>query len=263
MQQQLNIYPLASLVAPEQLADGVAVVIDVLRASTTIVHALAAGAAEVIPCLEVEEARRLAPQLPAGSVVLGGERRGLPIPGFDLGNSPSEYAPSRVAGKTVVFTTTNGTRAMLRCRRAGRVLIGAFVNATAVFQQLANQERIHLVCAGTDGQFSRDDLLLAGFLAGRLARQPGMICQLNDQAVMAWEEWNAVFPPSYVDQDERPAPELLARELRNSPGGRNLTTIGLGEDIDAAAQMDRFHAVPELDLRTLRIRSAPRPVRPP
>jgi 2-phosphosulfolactate phosphatase len=254
MQQQVNVYPIASLAAPEQLAGGVAVVIDVLRASTTIAHALAAGAAEVIPCLEVEEARRLAGELPSGSVLLGGERRGMRIEGFDLGNSPSEYSPDRVAGKTVVFTTTNGTRAMLRCRQARRVLIGAFVNATAVLRELADQERIDLVCAGTDGQVSRDDLLLAGLVAGRLARHPGIDCRLNPEARMARQEWDAAFSPSDGNRDEPPDPELLARELRNSPGGRNLTAIGLDEDIVAAAQMGRLGCVPELDVHALRIR---------
>ena len=79
---------------------------------------LAAGARAVIPALEVDEARRIAAGLPAGEAVLGGEREGLPIAGFDLGNSPSEYRPETVGGRTVVFTTTNGTRAMNRCRAA-------------------------------------------------------------------------------------------------------------------------------------------------
>lgn len=254
MQQQVNAYPVASLASPEQLAGGVAVVIDVLRASTTIAHALAAGAAEVIPCREVEEARRLASELPSGSVLLGGERRGERIPGFDLGNSPAEYSPARVAGKTVVFTTTNGTRAVLRCRQARRVLIGAFVNAAAVLRELVDQKRVDLVCAGTGGQISRDDLLLAGLLSARLARQPGIDCRLNSEAMMARHAWDAAFSPSDGNRDEPPAPELLARELRNSLGGRNLAAIGLEGDIADAAQMDRLGCVPELDVHALRIR---------
>src|SRR5438132_10850132 len=106
------------------------VVIDVLRAAPTIFQALAAGATEVVPCLEVEEAKKIAVQI-ARSAILGGERGGKQIPDFDLGNSPAEYTPERVAGKTVVFTTTNGTRAMLRCEAARRVLIAAFTNLSA------------------------------------------------------------------------------------------------------------------------------------
>src|SRR5205823_10380648 len=137
------------------------VVIDVLRATTTIVHALAAGAREVVPCLEVEDARRIAAEL-GKAAILGGERRGLPIPGFDVGNSPAEYTRQRVGGKTVVFTTTNGTRAMQRCKFASRVLLGAFVNFSAVCRELAVVDHVALVCAGTDGHVTREDTLLAG-----------------------------------------------------------------------------------------------------
>lgn len=99
--------------------------------TTTIAYALAAGAVEILPCAEVEAAQKLAATLPPGRALLGGERLGLPIKGFDLGNSPSGYTRERVAGRTVVFTTTNGTRALERCRLAQRVLPGAFVNNRA------------------------------------------------------------------------------------------------------------------------------------
>ena len=94
--------------------------IDVLRSTTTIVHALAAGAREVIPCAQVEEARQIARQFPADQVVLGGERGGLAVKGFDLGNSPEDYTADRVRGKTLVITTTNGTRAMAQRKRRRR-----------------------------------------------------------------------------------------------------------------------------------------------
>jgi 2-phosphosulfolactate phosphatase len=246
----LSVYGLASEVRPEELAGGTVVVIDVLRASTTIVHALEAGAAQVIPCQEVDEARRAATQLPKGSAVLGGERGGLRIDGFDLGNSPTEYTPDRVAGRTVVFTTTNGTRAMPRCQMADRVLIGAFVNARAVCRQLAGAEQIHLLCAGTRGEPGRDDLLLAGLLVELLERQGGDNRQLNAQAETARQQWRLAFP----DPNAEIEPERLADELRDSPGGRNLTVEGLAADILTAARIDLFDTVPELDPRTLRIR---------
>ena len=118
MTKTLNVHALPKLVEPKDLADGTVVVIDVLRASTTIIAALEAGAVEVIPCLEIDDARRVAAQFPAEEVILGGERQGLPIEGFDLGNSPEDYTPYAVAGKTLVFTTTNGTRAMIHARQA-------------------------------------------------------------------------------------------------------------------------------------------------
>jgi 2-phosphosulfolactate phosphatase len=125
--RQIDVYLLPALVDPVELEGKAVVVIDVLRATTTIVHALAAGTSEVAPCEEIEDAKKLAATL-GSKAVLSGEREGLPIPGFDLGNSPAEFTRDRVAGKTLVFTTTNGTRAMHRCRHAARVLLGAFVN---------------------------------------------------------------------------------------------------------------------------------------
>ncbi len=97
--------------------------------------------------------------------VLGGERKGCRIEGFDLGNSPSEYTPETVGGKTLVFTTTNGTKAMLCCRQAEHVLLGSFVNFLAVGRELSTLRRpIHLLCAGTRGQITREDAALAGSL---------------------------------------------------------------------------------------------------
>src|SRR5437762_2175017 len=107
--REVNVHLLPQLVTPDRLRGGVAVVIDVLRATTTMVTALAAGCVCVPPCLEIDEARQLADAMPAGRVLLGGEREGSPIPGFDLGNSPREYTCSVCRGTTLVLTTTNGT----------------------------------------------------------------------------------------------------------------------------------------------------------
>lgn len=249
----LNVYALPRLVSPEEMAGGTVVVIDVLRASTAIVHAMAAGARQVIPCVEVDEARRIAAGFAPGEAVLGGERNGLRIDGFDLGNSPSEYTPQTVEGRTLVFTTTNGTRAMAVCGKAARVLIGAFVNAGAVYQRLAGQERIHLVCSGTRGEVGRDDVLMAGLLVERLQRSGGLPYALNAQALTARENWVSSFAAPIAVGAEPMDPELLAGELRKSPGGQNLLGIGLDEDILAAAQLDRFDCVPELDPQTMRI----------
>lgn len=255
MPQILNVYALPSFAAPRDLEGGTAVVIDVLRASTTVVYALEAGAEEVIPCVEVADARRIARELSPSYVVLGGERHGLPIEGFDLGNSPEDYTPERVAGKVVIFTTTNGTRAMVCAKSAARILIGAFVNATALYQRLLGEDQIHLICAGTEGQFSRDDILLAGLLVTRLERA-GMGYQLNAQAITARENWLSSFALPQSLGAEPLEPERLAEELYKSPGGRHLADLGLDEDILVAAEIDRFDCVPELEPESFRIRPA-------
>src|SRR5439155_27017862 len=134
--RDVQVHLLPDLAPPGRLSRGLAVVIDVLRSTTTMIHALASGCIAVRPCLEVEEARQLAGQMRAGRVLLGGERGGLACPGFDLGNSPTEYTAKACCGTTVVLTTTNGTRACHRAAEAERVLIAGFVNYSAVCEQL-------------------------------------------------------------------------------------------------------------------------------
>jgi 2-phosphosulfolactate phosphatase len=250
----LNVFTLPKLVEPEELLGGTAVVIDVLRSTTTIVHALAAGAREVIPCAEVEDARRIARQFPSGQVVLGGERGGLAVPGFDLGNSPEDYTADRLRGKTLVITTTNGTRAMAHARTASRIFLGAFVNVSALAEQLQGQKAIHILCSGTDGRESDDDTLLAGMLVDRLQRRDGLGYLLNAQAMTAQEMWLHRFALPLALGAERLEAERLAEALHDTPGGRNLAALGLDEDILAAARIDRFAIVPELDPLTFRIR---------
>jgi len=256
MTPTISVYAQPLLVMPEEMADGTVVVIDVLRASTTIMHALEAGAEEVIPCVEVDDARSLAAQLPSRDVILGGERNGLPIDGFHLGNSPREYSGTQVVGKTVVFTTTNGTRALNHARLARRILIGAFVNASAVFHELVEQEQIHLLCAGTNGQISYDDVLCAGMLTARLSQQGGLVRQLNAQAITAQETWLGCFALPRALGAEPLEPERLVAELRKSLGGQNLANIGLEEDILAAAQIDVFSSIGKFDPKNGRIRLA-------
>jgi 2-phosphosulfolactate phosphatase len=246
MVQILNVYALPTLVTSADLAGGAAVVIDVLRATTSMVYLLEAGAKGIIPCQEIDEARQQAAQLPAGEVLLAGERHALPIDGFDLVNSPSQCTPQRVAGKTIVLTTTNGTRAVLAARHARRVLIGAFVNVTAVYEQLLMEDQVHLICSGTDGHYSQDDVLLAGLLVERLVRSRGLPCQLNAQALTARETWLAAFPVPMALGGEPLEPQRLARELQKSPGGQRLTQLGLVQDVLDAACIDRFRSVPEL-----------------
>lgn len=254
MDAKLNVYALPSLVAEEELKGKTVVVIDVLRATSTICCALDAGAKAVIPCLEIEEAWRIAEQFSPDEVVLGGERGGLPIEGFDLGNSPDEYQPESVSGKSLVFTTTNGTRAMRHCRQAARVLIGSFLNASAVFQELVTLEEVHIVCAGTEGQYSRDDVLMAGLLVERLERHGARRYEMNVQAVTAKENWTSSFAVPYVIGAEPMDPEVLAAELRRSEAGRRLTAIGQELDIMTASLVDHFSRVPVLDTETMRIR---------
>lgn len=144
----------------------VAVVVDVLRATSTIVQALASGYRRVLCCAEIDEARELRDRL--GEGVLAGERLAQAIPGFDLGNSPAEFVEPR--GETVVLTTTNGTRAIVAAAaRAETVLVGSLLNLTAVAEAArVGGSAVEVVCAGVDGRFTLDDAYCAGRLAALL-----------------------------------------------------------------------------------------------
>jgi 2-phosphosulfolactate phosphatase len=226
---------------PDGALAGVAVVIDVLRATTVMVHALAAGCRTVLPCLEVDEAKKVAAGYRSnGKVVLGGERKGKPIPGFDLGNSPDDYTAKACKAATVVMTTTNGTRALLRAAEADRVLIGAFVNFSAVCEQLKAENRpVHIVCAGTDGAVSLEDTILAGAFVDFLSDVGGEV-KLNDAARLAWD---------CLENHGR----CLAGALEIGAGGERLRSLGYDADIRAAAQVDRFAIAPELRRDPLRV----------
>jgi len=234
----VHVHPLPDLVPSNTLPGSTAVVIDVLRATTTIVHALAAGCTCVRPCLEIDDARRLAQQLPPGTVILAGERHTKPITGFDLGNSPDGFTPATCGGKAVILTTTNGTKAILRAADADRVLIAAFVNMSAVVKELTSDPRpINIICSGVNGEFAIEDTLLAGALVHALPHST-----LNDSAKRAREAF------------EHHRRHLL-ESLRTSQGGAGLVSLGYDEDIQAAAQVDRFAVVPVLHRDPMRIAS--------
>ncbi len=167
------------------------------------------------------------------------------LTGFDLGNSPSEYTPKSVAGRVIVFTTTNGTQALSICTAAERVLIGAFVNFSAVAAELTGELPIHLLCAGTRGQITREDVLFAGALTERLAGPIVEQAALNDEARIARDVWRQAMgdirPPG------RSANQRLGEVLRDCQGGRNLIGVGLEPDIDDAADVDRYDFVPVFD----------------
>lgn len=230
MSRLLAVHLIPSLASPELFVEGSVAVFDVLRATTTIGYALAAGVQQVLPCVAVEEARALAATFPPGEALLGGERGGVKIEGFDLGNSPEEYTPRRCSGKHLVFTTTNGTRAMAAARTAQAVYLGALANVTAVAAALAQADRVHLLCAGTEGQISAEDVYAAGLVARQLIQ--GADWELNDEAILAMA----------LAKSDGSALDVL----RSSRGGRNLIDLGLNRDIEVASRCDVFDFVPRV-----------------
>jgi 2-phosphosulfolactate phosphatase len=205
---------------------------------------LASGAERVVPLLDVEETFRQREKFP--DTVLGGERGGKRIDGFDLGNSPKSFTPEVVAGKTVLFTTTNGTVAMHAARFAEPIFLACFMNAAAVVDVLSRFERISIVCAGTDGKPTEEDILLAGCLTERLQRHSGYAYRLNVQATTAVELWNRSFSLTRIIGEEKIPTESLAQILRTSRGGSNLMKIGMDDDILTASELDSIDLVPQM-----------------
>ncbi len=245
MLKPVCVHLLPDLVDTDELRDGVAVVVDVLRASATILEALASGAEAVVPCQTVDEAQQLASQqLSSTPCLLGGERDGVRIPGFDLGNSPREYDPATVTGRTIVFTTTNGTRALRHVRQAERILVATFANRRAVVEELKSERRsIHVVCAGTDGQITAEDCLCAGALVAGLRDVRGVTEYRDDAATLV----ETFFRAHHKD------PERMLQILKNSRGGRNLIRLGFGDDIPLAARCDIYDFLAEYLPATNRI----------
>lgn len=245
--QEVRIALHPSVLEPAALTGTVAVVIDVLRATTTIVHALAAGATSVIPCSEVEEAFANREDVGAERCVLGGERHGLLIDGFDLDNSPFSYTPQTVGGKTVVFTTTNGTRALAAARPAERVLIGAFVNRQALVSELKRDGRpVWLVCAGTDGLVTGEDVLFAGAIATDLTGPwhspiPAGVAEVERLPLAA----SAIEFAKRIYRGHGTPKSARLQAMRESAGGLNLLANGFDRDIERAAEDSIFDIVPE------------------
>jgi 2-phosphosulfolactate phosphatase len=215
-----------------------AVVVDVLRATTVMATAFENGAKQIVTCVEVDEAKRLADGVP-GRTLLCGERFCNPIPGFDLGNSPGDYGPLKVSGATLVMTTTNGTRALDSARHAKTVYAGAFVNLSALIEQLRDESNVCVICAGTDGHETEEDILFAGALVAQLANLWAPVT-LDRSAEACAAEWEAF----------RREGESLADRLCRSLGGRNLVNAGYAEDVRQCATIDAVGAVPVMTDRT-------------
>jgi 2-phosphosulfolactate phosphatase len=249
---ELRVYELPAHVEPADLAGSTVIVIDMLRASSTICYALASGAKCVVPLLEVDETLEMAKQLGREFVVLGGERLGNIIDDFDLGNSPSEYTPQRVKGKMMLFTTTNGTRALAHAREATHVLVGCVVNRAAIAQAVRFEQQVDILCAGTDGAITGEDLLAAGAIIDRLlADSPADTWKLNAAAVAAHIQWQGVV--ELADMASRSVADELAVALRDTAGGKNVIERGQQSDLVTCSQLDALPVVPELNRTTRQI----------
>ena len=231
---RLDVHLEAQPLAPGDVAGRVVAVIDVLRASSTIAVALAAGARNIIPFDSTEEVILRSKSYARGEVCLAGERKMRAVPGFDFGNSPRDFTRDAVEGKTVLFSTTNGTVSLVGVQGARDVAVAAYVNFSAVLTLLYTAARggadVAIVCAGRERRFGIEDAACAGrFVRHLVARHAD--AELNDGARAAM-------------QIERAYGDDVARLFRDSDHGRALHDAGFDEDLAICASIDAYPVIP-------------------
>jgi 2-phosphosulfolactate phosphatase len=228
---------------PGDVAGRTAVVIDVLRATSTVVQALGSGARAIFPVSSIEEALKLANTLGREEVLLCGERRALPIEGFDLGNSPGDFTRKRVAGKTLVMSTTNGTALMTAATTAERVVIASFLNLSAVVADLVRSEGdAVLLCSGREGKFALEDAVCAGKIAAGVMAARGAAWTLNDGATAA-----LALAKRFTD---------LPALLPTTGAGQQIVEAELEGDLGICARIDLHAIVPVLQDRQITLPAA-------
>lgn len=204
------------------------VVIDIFRASTSITAALAAGAEKILFASSTEEASSLKSGYD-GEVLLAGEREGVRITGYDLGNSPQEMLPDVVTGKTIIFNSTNGTRLLRRFDRFEKVALGSIVSLSATVEFLNRFDVDPVICcAGTNGKLTSEDVIAAGLIISRLNADPK---NCDDAAKLAVEL-------------VRDGEDHWKKTAAGSYHGRYLASIGFGSDLDYCLTVDRFDFLP-------------------
>ena len=228
-----------------QLRDKNIVILDVLRASTTIIMALNNGAREIIPVASIESAVKISGSLFGEVTLRGGERNGKMIKGFNLGNSPLEYNETAVKGKSIIYCTTNGSVAMAKSRYARTLVIGAFVNLSKIVDFIQEENKDFLfICAGrlnSVGHFSIEDAVCAGMIVQKLLKNESQKIELSDSAKAA----NALY---------KSFGRSIIKMLRTSEHGKYLNEIGFGEDLKVCAAIDTIPVIPMLSGTVIKLR---------
>lgn len=230
---KIEVYASRTHVTEKDIRGKNCVVIDTLRATSTIITALANGCEQVIPVEEVGQATELRSSVGDSVAVLGGERGGRKIPGFDLGNSPLEYGPEHIYGKTLILTTTNGTLAIGKAETAIRTYIGAMINATSIARALLKTETdAVLLCAGMEGRFAVEDALSAGYILHCMRQE-------SRGAQIVTDDLGYVCEVLYETNAER-----LLDSVQFGRGCQQLQALGMMDDVAYCLQRDTVPALP-------------------
>lgn len=231
---KVEVFLTSANVTEEDVKDKTVIVIDVLRACSTIATALFNGARSVVPVADMAQASKLASNLDQASFLLGGERDSVRIQGYHLGNSPLEYTREVVKGRTIILNTTNGTLAITRARAARHLLIGSFLNAGRVveFAREAGLD-VTVICSGERNRVSLEDTLCAGLLVYRLwdGKEPDVV---TDTAHIAFTQYRN-------DKDN------LDEALRRCNHAQWLSRNGFEQDVDYCLRTDVLPVLPYYD----------------
>ena len=216
------------------------VVIDVLRASSTIITALSNGAREVIPVASVDFAVKLSGGMFGGQTLLGGERNTKMIEGFALGNSPFEYSNNVIGNKYIVFYSTNGSKAIVKAKYSENLFVSSFNNLGAVADNLAKLNNdIEILCAGNNNRFSLEDSACAGMLIEEM-RKKEVDVELSDSSLAALALYNE-FGTNILEM------------LKHSEHGKKLLENGFERDLEYCSKYSVTSTIPTFDGNTLKI----------
>ena len=216
------------------------VVIDVLRASTTVISALSNGAKEVIPVGTVEFAVKVSGGMFGGQTLIGGERNTKRIEGFALGNSPLEYTRETVENKTIVFYTSNGSKAIARAKFSNELFVCSFNNLLGMAQRLIKLNKdVEIPCAGHNNLFSLEDTVCAGMLVGRIKRLNRSV-KISDSSMAA-----QVLYEKFGDD--------IPKMLDNTEHGKRLIQNGFKKDIEYCSRYNITKNIPYFDGNALKL----------
>jgi len=239
--KKINVVLTQSLIKDDLvLKDKNVVIIDVLRASTTMTIALTNGAKEIIPSDNVSTAAMIAKG--TGNSLLCGERNGKVVEGFDLGNSPLEYSEEVVKDKVLVFSTTNGTSSVVKAKYAMNCVIACFVNLSEVVNCVKLLvDDVILICSGKLNDFCLEDVICAGVII----EQVNKLQTKDSKYIIGDSEFAAMeLAKSFVLEKGKPSAKKILKMLRNTEHGKYLTSLGLDKDLSVCSKVDSYPFLP-------------------
>jgi 2-phosphosulfolactate phosphatase len=220
-------------------ANKTVVVIDVLRASSTIITALSNGAKEIVPVATVEFAVKVSGGMFGGQTLIGGERNTKKIDGFAIGNSPFEYSREVVESKFIVFFSTNGSKAIVKAKFAEDLFICSFINLSAVVKHLTSLNKdVEILCAGNNNLFSLEDSVCAGMLIAKLKKKSKNLeySDSGSAALVLFERFG----------------ENIFEMLKNSEHGKKLLENGFEKDVKYCSEQNISKCIPTMDGKVLK-----------